>query len=533
MDPFVAWNLRLLQSFFSPASSGEEVWLALDPEELDAIAPDLGGDRGLVDAVRKGPPWPTLPHGIANGGRGTHSAFSERAVGLADQRRLVHPRPPGYVDPGSIAPEYVGRNAPSYLPFLACLIRCAATQDESGFYAEIRRCVGLREGWHSNEMAKFEALWSDLALWSAAGGAPFGRFEFRQLGAHRYVGVPRSQSIILHRDSQLLTRVFAQCAIRPGQPVTEHLLSVVHAAASEAHFLSAPFRDALGDPDFKSPVRARLRSLLEDWDGTVFRLSSGGRGPVTVGGGDGPDSRGEVELALELGPGNALPWRVSWRVPALRDVGLVTLREGNHQWRARLAGTERVVASAVEQGDSKANPAAALLARSEHANVRFSVFVAEDGSAQSGAHGELVLQARILRTLVAEREPDGRVLLVERPLPSHGGGYLLAATGNVGRLRHFLAVNNVRHQPCPADGLPEGWALESVPDCQQLSDEVLDELPTGEATRPRSRLVRLVGGRAVQRGGIRQYLAYDLPGVELDAPAGTTVKAAGLTLVPE
>ncbi len=194
-------------------------------------------------------------------------------------------------------------------------------------------------------------------------------------------------------------------------------------------------------------------------------------------------------------------------------------------------GTERVVASAVEQGDNQENPGAGLLARSEHANVRFSVFLADDVSAQSVAHGELVLQKRILRTLVAEREPDGRVLLVERPLPSHGGGYLLAAAGNAGMLRHFLTVNDVRHQPCQVDGLPGGWVLESVPDCQQLSDEVMDELPTGEATCPRSRPGPI--GRRPSRTAWRHstILRTTYPAVELDAEGGTTVKAHGLTLL--
>ena len=62
-DDFVFWNIRLLESFFSPALSGEEVWLQVSPDELDSIGRDLGGDEGFVKAVRAGPPWKTVVRG--------------------------------------------------------------------------------------------------------------------------------------------------------------------------------------------------------------------------------------------------------------------------------------------------------------------------------------------------------------------------------------------------------------------------------------------------------------------------------------
>src|SRR5205085_336487 len=174
-----------------------------------------------------------------------------------------------------------------------------------------------------------------------------------------------------------------------------------------------------------------------------------------------------------------------------------------------------------------------MLDRSASEDLPFSLDVTEDGSSAALPKRENLLQRRILRTFVAVRDVggEGQVILVERVLPAHGGAYLLAAPDNVLLLEHVLSVNHVKHQSCPTDGLPNRWALFYLPDCAALTERFRDELPSGDLVRSRARPVRLLGGRAIQRAGIRQYLAYDLPSVELDAPSGTVLDAPGLTLV--
>jgi hypothetical protein len=48
LDPFSLWNAKLLDTFFSNASPGDEVWLQIDSAELDLIGPELGGDEGFL-----------------------------------------------------------------------------------------------------------------------------------------------------------------------------------------------------------------------------------------------------------------------------------------------------------------------------------------------------------------------------------------------------------------------------------------------------------------------------------------------------
>lgn len=531
VDSFVEWNLRLLQAFFSPASQGDEVWLAIDPDELDAIGPDLGGDSGFLMAVRRGPPWPALRGGRDHFVRaGNAGDFADRALGLVAQRQTSIVRPAGYVDPGMLSEDYREQDAPTYLPFVAALIRCSATQDEHGYYAGLRGSLQLPPSWYTLDMARMDALWSDLARWSGERGSLFGRFVFRQLGGYRYVGVPRSQSIISRRDASALTRVFAQAGVRPGQAVTDQLLNDIHRDAAGADFLSAPFRVALASDDFAVPVRERLRALLDDWDGVIInaahnRAGAGQQGPAE-------SLEDHIEVALSLGPGNCLPWQVRWRVPALRDSGLASITVDSACWTAVLAGTEVVTTGDDILGELQPL-ARQVLARTEHEDVNFEVSLQEDESAPSLPLGELVLRSTILRSFVAEREDGGgssQVVLSERPLPAYGGAYLLAVASNVLRLQDFLRRNGVAHEECPAEGLPDEWNLIYLPQCAQLGDSVRNELPDGEAARSRPRIVRLVGGRPIQRAGLRQYLAYDLPSVELDAPPGAQLRAPGLVL---
>lgn len=122
-DRYDAWNRRLLETFFSPASSGEEVFLQVSPEEIDSLGPDLGGDEGFVATVRASPVW-------VHTGKDVFAA----AIRLAKFRRQRTPLSDAYIDPGSSSRTYLGRNAPPYLPHLAALVRSTAACDDAGFY---------------------------------------------------------------------------------------------------------------------------------------------------------------------------------------------------------------------------------------------------------------------------------------------------------------------------------------------------------------------------------------------------------------
>lgn len=531
MDAFSSWNLTLLRSFFSLGSGGDQVWLAVDPDELWAIAPELGGDQGLLEAVRSGPSWPTIWDGYYRyASSGTTVDLVQRAMGMLIQRQRAIYRPPGYIDPGSLDESYEGLHAPPYLPILAVLVRNSALQEDNSYYPALRAELGLPETWSSNEMRALIPLWEDLDRWTASTGGRFGRFTYRSLGTHRFIGIPRSQIVISRRDAKALTRLFAQAGVRGGQKASPKLLQELVESARGMLYLSSPFRQALEQPEFREPIADRIASILDDWDGVVI-----GPAASALGNDDSAqDAASDLEVALGLADGNNLPWEVRWRVPAVRDAGRVFITTGGGTWEAEFAGTEAVTTEPTN--DVNADAARVLLARSANEEVSLDLSIKHPDTPNGQALGEVVLRRRPLRYLVPVRESVGqsaRRVLLERPLPSHGPAYLLAPPGNAGLLRQVLQQVHIRHAPCPADGLPEGWVLFLLPECAEISDAQRDQLPDGYASGVRTRTIRLVGGRPIQRAGVRQYLSFDLPSVELDAPDGTMLVAPGLRFTPQ
>ena len=515
-----AWNRRLLETFFSPASSGEEVFLQVSPEEIDSLGPDLGGDEGFVAAVRASPIW-------VHTGNDVFAA----AIRLAKFRRMRTSLSEAYIDPGSRSRSYLGRNAPSYLPHLAALVRSTAACDDAGFYNHLRRALQLPDSWGSPQMAQLEPVWEDLQRWTKETKDEFGRFSFRVLGGYSRIGVPRSQGIMSRRDDEQFSRVFAQVGLRPGQSLTDLSINAVKKHAADAYFLSAPFKQALGKSAFAEPINVRLRNLLEDWDGTVpSRIS---RGSAALGTAQ-EDSRGaEVSLVLGLQSDNTLPWQIKWRVPPLREDGRLHLKRNSASWSAQLGSPE---GSTSWQSTGEDGAAAAVLSELSNGDVNFSVSVECDEEVGVAALGTLVLLRRKLWVLVWKCDSaEGRYELREDSLPLNGAAYLLAPPENETQLRKYLQREELTHEFVDDSGLPQGWILACLPNCGELTAEQRNMLPDGadENERPAPRALRLVGGRFFTRAGSRHYASYDLPTVELDAPPCATIRCSGLKLTEE
>lgn len=542
MDAFVAWNLCLLETYFSPASSGDETWLPTVPEELDAIGAHLGGDIGFLEAVRSGPPWETFSYsgaGYAARMRGTPANLVERALGLVRQRRQSSGwRPAQYVDPGALALDYRGADAPTYLPFLAALVRSHGEQDERGYYHALQKALGLPPSWGSNQMAELEPVWEDLAKWCNETEGRFGTFQHRRLGGYNRIGVPRSQSVLSRRDAVMLTRVFAQAGATPGQRVAPQIVDQVRDIAAGSHFLSRPFREALRSGEFATLTADRITTLLEEWDGVVVGSSV----VEQLADGVAAEPTADIGVALALGLDNALPWEVRWRVPGIRDAGVRLLRAGTDRWTIRYSGGLSVTTDASPVDGTARESARRLLGESAARAIEFREIAADEKSdspeaLRSGLR--MILPARPLRTLVGEEVHDPvlgpTIHLVERDLPTQGRAYLLSAAANVENVRSFVRRNMLAAQESPGAGLPHGWVLFFLPDCSRLSDVSRDELPDGlpRGARSRPRAIRLIGGCQIIRAGTRQYLAYDLPQIELDAPPGTVLDAPGVDLIEE
>lgn len=514
---FLTWNLRLLDAFFSPAVAGEESWLQTDPRELDALAPDLGGDEGFRNAIQQGPPWSQK-----RGDPGQD--FLQESLRLLDYRRGVAPRPLNYLDPGCSSGIYAGANAPLYLPYLAALVRAAAVS-ERGFYEQLAIDHGFVRRWSPNELVRLEPVWDDLQKWTNGCDGRFGKFVRRSLGGYCRIGVPKSQSIVSSRDAEVIGRLFAQLGLKPGQSLSPRTLAEVRQAAQGASFLSRAFQEAAADGAYQETLDARLVRLIDEWDGSLPKASVANDDELVRDGA----SKGTIEVVLsrtEGLDGSDGAWLIHWRVDALRDSGWLTLERAGASWRIPLLGTE---ASTSWPSDGIPQAAAIdALAASEVGDVEFSAAVSSDGE-PCGDDMPFVLQKRCLRSFVWEfSEREDRFELRERPVPLHGDAMVLATTSNVGRLVHYLEINNLDHELPDTTGLPEGWLLVHLKHCERLTEEQRSTMPDGQAHAAKPRMLRLVGGRSVSRAGSRQYLPYDLPSIELDAPPATVLCSSGL-----
>lgn len=515
---FLTWNLRLLDAFFSPAVAGEESWLQVDPRELDALAPDLGGDEGFRNAVQQGPPW------SQKRGDPGHD-FLHEPLRLLDYRRGATPRPVNYLEPGRISGVYAGANAPLYLPYLAALVRTAAVS-ERGFYEQLATEYGFVRRWSPSELARLEPVWDDLEKWTNGCAGRYGRFVRRSLGGYCRIGVPKSQSIVSSRDAEVIGRLFAQLGLKPGQSLSPRTLAEVRQAAQGAYFLSTAFRGAAAEGAYQETLDARLERLIDEWDGSLPKAAIAANDDENFRDGA---STGVIEAVLsrtEGLDGSHGAWLIHWRVDALRDSGWITLARAGASWRIPLLGTE---ASTSGLSDGVPQTAAIdTLAASEDGDVEFSASVNSDGEPCDDGM-PFVLQKRCLRSFVWEfSEREDRFELRERPVPLHGDAMLLATTSNAGRLRHYLEINNLDHELPDTTGLPEGWLLVHLRHCERLTEEQRSTMPDGQGHAAKPRMLRLVGGRSVSRAGSRQYLPYDLPSIELDAPPATVLCSSGL-----
>lgn len=520
-DKFSEWNLRLLRSFFSEASKNEEVFLRVDRQLLDQLGQDIGGDKSFVDAVIAGPVWAR---------RGT--SMVERVLGLVRQRKAqAVKRPASYKDPGDFDPAYRGVCAPTYLPYLAALVR-NDSEHPAGYYDGLRGDLKLEHGFGSNEMEMMETAWRDLQQWTGQFEGKYGWFKLRTLGGYSRIGVPRSQSILQQSDVEDISHAFVQAEIRPGHEISEQEVTrILHEARASDRFYSAAFRIALNNNVFEQPIRTAIAAAYMDWDGTLpTKTANSGAGKKE------PNASmpTEVGITLCLAVDHHEPLRLSprWWVPSLQDSGhfRLTYTDGV-AWVGEFIGTEgSISARAAEEEKSIWR----IAEQAYDGSKQFQLKCFPSGDSEP-TKAEISLHEKQLWILTPFFDGmSGCIELRERDLPASGQAYLLASPRNAQRLREYLLRLQPDHMIISAEGLPIGWLLVCIHECGALSsDQRL--LPDGEGgAHPKPRAIRFVGGRSVRRGYSKMYLPYDLPTIELDAPDGThTACPPGLRLFEE
>lgn len=519
-DKFSEWNLRLLRSFFSEASRGEEVFLRVDKELLGQVGQDIGGDKGFLEAIRAGPAWARQGESLV-----------ERSHSLVRQRtNPIVLRPVNYKDPGDLDHVYRGSRAPTYLPYLAALVR-SASEHPSAYYKGLSNELKLDATFGSNEMQKMECVWRDLETWTKQLQGKFGCFKLRILGGYNRIGVARSQSILLQGDVEGLSHAFVQAEIRPGQELTDGDITRIFAEArASLRFYSAPFGDALRNSDFEQPIRAAVAAAYSDWDGTLPARKGNDQ---TAGRTQGANVAPELRMGLCLGVARQEPLELAplWWIPALQDSGGFKLKHSDLVW---VGGFNTTEGAATTRDPSREEDIWRIAEQAREGSVQFEIecFATSDPEPM---RAQLLLPERQLWILTPSFDGySGDIELREGNLPASGQAYLLAPPGNAKRLRDYLQREQPEHSVISAIGLPDGWLLACLQECATLSAEQR-LLPDGEdRSHPKPRAIRFVGGRSVRRGYSMMYLPYDLPIVELDAPVGIRVECShGMRLEEE
>jgi len=503
-DKFAEWNLRLLRSFFSEASSGEEVFLRVDRDFLDQIGQDIGGDAGFIEAVRAGPSW--LDRSLS---------FTRHVIDLVEQREKPSR---SYKDPGKFDPAYRGVGAPVYLPYLAALVRNDSITAHS-YYSRLEDELALMHSFGSQEMTRVELAWEDLQNWTEANEGRFGYFRLRRLGGYRLIGVPRSQCILKPSDIENLPLAFVQAQVKAGQELSEKAVTrVIDELRANESLFSASFESALRIPDFEQPIRATIRTAYSDWDGGLPAKDNGtlGNDSENVGGrSTGPG------IGLSVVADEPLTLAAVWRLHSIAHEGRFEISCGAITWAGQFSGTEGASTELSDENQPSLWTIAERASR-EDITFRFKHFGTDDTEPSTR---QFTLEKKLLWVFVPAYDlGSGRYELREGDLPGSGSVFLLAPPVNAAHLMGYLRRENPIHEKIKALGLPEGWIFVRVDSCESLT-EGQRKLPDGHGRpRPKPRVIRFVGGRSIRRGYSRMYLPYDLPTIELDAPEGTQIE---------
>ncbi len=526
MSKFLAWNGLLLSEFFSPASSQEEVWLHTTRDELDSFGLHLGGAAGLAEAVASSAPW--VPPGM--------DSCADEARLLVQQRKDPHPATSQYVDPGATDPIYAGARAPTYLPILALWVLASSDGHAKGFYAavEFRLGTGARFPNTRTVTDAMSLAWEDLEIWSTKQcKGQFGLFRRRVLGAHCFVGMPRSQCLIGRADERNIKRLFAELHLRPGEQVTPRLLARLIEDGKNADFLSSALREAMSDDAYADPLQMRLQQMLDTWDGlkprSLHATTAAEAGTETDA--VGPTEADLVTLVLSQSDEIENGWDVRWRIQAPTDNRSCFIRLLDQPIPARFQPAEATFISVQSEPHRKASTDALALASSRVVDAIVTFDDEDSGSTEEVRRRVHIAHAA--RRILTWNTPDAKFgeYLAERDIPLFGSFYVLCSSGIEASTRRWLQAERIAFQNVPAAGLPLGWWLACIPQAQRLSPEQRQYIAdASEPTNVPLARIRLIGGRPLLRGGARIFAAYDLPLLDVEAPDDAEIEASGLTL---
>ena len=266
LDRYAQWNTALLEQFFRPRALGDPAYLAVDDDELEQMAADVGSsDKPALELSR------AVRARLAT--EGSLGAFVTRAL------------------------RWRGRSdEPQYVAFLSLTVLAAsqmAAEPEKGvhsndYYARLNPLLG--RGIFDGTPPGFEEarrLWQDLEVWldHDLGGAR-GKSTVRTHPHFVHIGWPLSQCVLRARDRARLPDFFRFAGFDPGEEVSgRRLLALfrVWATRPGSGLSSAGRQTAETDTDaMLDQLASVLATELAAWDGELRDVRGRRRGEIVL-----------------------------------------------------------------------------------------------------------------------------------------------------------------------------------------------------------------------------------------------------------
>lgn len=513
-DSYKQWALELIGMFFSPSLAGQQVRLAVSQRMLDETLPNLGGSQGLLKACVECP----IPGGQS-------LPFHEKARRLYNIWRL---RPENWPETWKGIPD----GAPFYLPHLAVLCMAWTVNDDelqftaNAYYDRLNSLLPANDIVRINEMKRLRVLWEGLEIWTKRLQGRRGSFKIQVVGP-AHVGIPLGQVLFTPEKIARLPELFVstELAVNWQNITLERLRNVIlqHPSLSQ-RVLGTLYKKILNNNTIGEAVINRVLEELQhpqsrEWTQPIEFESGKNRG--VAGGGQAARPVDTIRLRCVLEAVNSSP--PAWRCHlGIQGEEPPTASPEARDWRYRsvVSGSGGLWLVNSEQMDNMPGPF-------------------EGGDylcpGQPGLDEEDVRMRQFRQEIRLFSESwASPTLLVEKDngLPDSGGCFALVS----GRMvANFVGWSNCLTQAGGSitdysrAGLPDGSRFFHLGGLERLGAADRLSFSESEPSLRRttiSKAIRLVGGSQVHGAGRHGvYLPYDLPDVELAAPAHVRLEA--------
>lgn len=255
------WNNAIADHVYSETQGDRPVYLQLDEDILASVASEIGCAGNPADEL-KAAVRPTLvltdPGHLFDG-----HVQALRAWRLEGKE---HSRPP----------------PPPCIALLAVFVSAAENMHASGrfgqnnYYDRLLEKLRLPASVRSVVAGQFRThsldFWSALDEWLKACGGRRGRSTARQVGGHKYVGVPISQALVRLNDRRRLKQFFQEYGYSPGDaPKRSRLERQLHNWIRQTGLGPSKALREIWDAGQHEAIIDIVLGELSSWDGSGYR----------------------------------------------------------------------------------------------------------------------------------------------------------------------------------------------------------------------------------------------------------------------